>query len=93
VLLSEFETHPLAALEAAALGTRLLVADTSGLRELAADGIARAIPLGSSPEDVAVAILEELERPGVHQTPRLPTWDECADALLGLYRCVVRSRL
>ena len=32
VLLSEFETHPLVALEAAAAGRRLLVADRGGLR-------------------------------------------------------------
>ncbi len=31
VLMSEFETHPLVALEAAAAGCRLLVADGSGL--------------------------------------------------------------
>ena len=92
VLLSDFETHPLAALEAAALGKRLLVADTSGLRELAEDGLARAIPLGSAPGDIAAAALEELDRPAARPAAELTTWDECANALLDLYRSVGHSR-
>jgi glycosyltransferase involved in cell wall biosynthesis len=84
-LLSEFETQPIAALEALALGCRLVVADTRGLRELADQGLARSVPLKSSPESVAAAILEELDRPPVSEPPALPTWDECADALLELY--------
>ena len=43
VLLSDFETHPLVALEAAAAGRRLLVADGSGLGELADNGLARSV--------------------------------------------------
>ena len=50
VLMSEFETHPLAVIEALALGRPALVADTSGLRELAQRGLVRSIPLNSSPE-------------------------------------------
>lgn len=90
VLLSEFETQPLAALEAAALGKRLLVADSSGLRELAENGLARAIPLKSAPGDVAAAVLEELDRPIDRRAVKLPTWDECAEALLDLYHSVTR---
>ena len=44
-LLSDFETHPIVVLEAAALGRPVLVADTSGQSELAQQGFARAIPL------------------------------------------------
>jgi glycosyltransferase involved in cell wall biosynthesis/GT2 family glycosyltransferase len=86
VLMSEFETHPLVALEAAAAGRRLLVADSSGLAELAADGFARAIPLGESPAEVAEAVIEELEKPPPAERPTLTSWDECADELLALYR-------
>ena len=47
VLMSEYETHPLVGLEAAAARRRLLVADDhAGLRELSEDGLARLIPLG-----------------------------------------------
>jgi glucosyl-dolichyl phosphate glucuronosyltransferase len=86
VLLSDFETHPLVALEAAAAGRRLLVADASGLAELAADGFARAIPLDESAEGVAKAVIEELGKPPQTKRPQLISWDECAAELLALYR-------
>jgi glycosyltransferase involved in cell wall biosynthesis len=92
VLLSEYETQPAAILEALALGRPALVADTSGLSELAQRGLARAVPLESTPEDIAAAILEELDRSHVSAPPDLPTWDDCAEALLGLYRSVLAER-
>ncbi|HEV7399284.1 MAG TPA: glycosyltransferase [Solirubrobacterales bacterium] len=89
VLLSEFETHPLVALEAAAAGCRLLVADTGGLSELARDGFARAVPLEESPQQVGAAVVEELSLPPQDKRPPLSTWDECAAELLELYRSLV----
>lgn len=91
VLLSEYETHPMAILEALALGRPVLVADTSGLSELAQRGLARAIPLESTPAEVAAAILEKLCQ--IHIPPRLdlPTWDDCATELLSLYRNVITT--
>jgi glycosyltransferase involved in cell wall biosynthesis/GT2 family glycosyltransferase len=86
VLLSEFETHPLVALEAAAAGKRLLVANSSGLAELAEDGFARAIPLDESPAGVGAAVIEELAKPPQSKRPQLISWDECAAELLSLYR-------
>lgn len=88
VSLSEFETQPIAALEALALGCRLVVADTPGLSALAAKGFARAVPLDTPPEEVAAIVLDELARPSIADPPKLPTWDECADALLDLYESV-----
>jgi glycosyltransferase involved in cell wall biosynthesis len=84
MLLSEFETHPLTALEALASGRRLLVADNSGLRELAEDGLARAVSL-DDPSVIAEAVVEELAAPPSPR-PALPTWDECSEKLLELYR-------
>jgi glycogen synthase len=92
VLMSEYETHPLVALEAAAARRRLLVADDqAGLRELGQDGFARLLPLASPPPDVGAAILEELVKPPPTAMPRLATWDECADQQLALYRELVGS--
>jgi glycosyltransferase involved in cell wall biosynthesis/GT2 family glycosyltransferase len=85
VLLSDFETHPLVALEAAAAGRRLLVADASGLSELAEDGFARAVSPDASPEEVADAIAEELLAPLPTRLPQLSSWDECARQLHELY--------
>jgi glycosyltransferase involved in cell wall biosynthesis len=88
VLMSEFETHPLVALEAAAAGCRLLVADSSGLGELARDGFARPLPLDTSAEEIGAAIVEELGKPAPERRPELTSWDECAAELLSLYEAV-----
>jgi glycosyltransferase involved in cell wall biosynthesis/GT2 family glycosyltransferase len=90
VLMSEFESHPLVALEAAAARRRLLVADAGGLSEIAADGFGRAIPLDSSPQQIAAAALEELARPQPQRSPSLTSWDECAAALIDLYGSVAK---
>lgn len=88
VLLSEYETEPIAVLEALALGRPVLVADTSGLSELAAKGLARAIPLASTPDEVASAVLDLLSNPPSPQPIHLATWDECADNLAALYESI-----
>jgi glycosyltransferase involved in cell wall biosynthesis len=92
VLLSERETHPMAALEAVSLGRPLVVADTPGLQDLADDGIARAIELHSEPAAVATVILEEAGRPDRSSPLQVPSWDDCAAQLLDLYRAVLRER-
>ncbi len=84
-LLSEYETHPIAILEALAFRRPVLVADTSGLHELAAKGWVRAIPLQSSPRQVAAAVLAQLEQPLHPVNVALPTWDTCTKSLLALY--------
>lgn len=91
ISLSELETQPIAALEAAALGCRLVVADVPGLRALAEAGLARAVPLATSPEETASVVLEELELPPTDARHQLQTWDECADAHVELYRDVART--
>jgi glycosyltransferase involved in cell wall biosynthesis len=95
-LLSEYEAHPVSVIEAAALGRPVLVADTSGLSELAARGLARSIPLGGTAESTAAAILQQLRRPSEPQRDlpeQLSTWDDCATELLALYRRVVSHEL
>ena len=89
VLLSEYETQPVAILEALALGRPVLVADTSGLSELARRGLARAIPLNSPPESVAAAAVDQLRNPPQAMPLDWPTWDDCAGRILALYRSVL----
>jgi glycosyltransferase involved in cell wall biosynthesis len=86
VNMSDFETHPLSALEAAAARRPLVVANTSGLRELAEQGLARAVAPRTSPKDLADAILAELEHPRPRDSVKLMSWDECAAQVLDLYR-------
>jgi glycosyltransferase involved in cell wall biosynthesis len=88
VLLSEYETHPLVALEAAAAGRPLLVSDRAGLGDVAKDGLARAVPARATVEAIGDAIVEELEHPMEQGAPRLTSWEECAAALLDLYHRV-----
>ncbi len=84
-LLSEYEANPVAVMEALALRRRVLVADTSGLSELARRGLARAIPLASTGPVIAAAIEEQLSTPPPTDF-QLPTWDECASRLVDVYR-------
>ena len=91
VLLSDYETQPAAALEAAALGRPVLVLDTTGLAELAEVGLAQAIPRDSSAQQIAAAVLEQLRNPFVPKDARLPNWDECAARHLELYRTLIKA--
>ncbi|MEZ4727323.1 MAG: glycosyltransferase family 4 protein [Caldilineaceae bacterium] len=88
-LLSDYETHPIAALEALALKRPVLVSNTSGLQELADQGLARAIALESTPQEVARAVIEQIRSPLVPTKLDLPTWDDCARELLMLYRACI----
>lgn len=90
VLLSEYETQPIAVLEAIALGCSVLVADTSGLSELAQQGLARAIPLASTDNEVAAAILQQLRQPIVPTGLKLASWDDTTNDLLALYKSIVK---
>jgi glycosyltransferase involved in cell wall biosynthesis len=93
ILLSEYETHPIAAMEALALGRPVLVADTSGLSELAQRGFAQAIPLKSKPGQVAEAVIKNLNRPMNTMKLQIPTWDDCCVELLSLYKEVTGRTL
>lgn len=90
-LLSDYEAHPIAVMEALALKCPVLVSDTSGFRELAEEGLVRAIPQRSDAATVASAVLEGLRDPLVPEQVELPTWEACTAALISLYREVVRE--
>lgn len=88
-LMSDFETHPIAALEALSLRRPVVVARSSGLGELADQGLALPVDLPCAPAHVARAIVAQLDAPLAAEPPVLPTWDGCADALLALYADVL----
>ena len=92
VLFSEYEAHPVAVMEALSLRRPVLVSDTSGLRELAANGLCRAISCNAGPGELAAAMAEELE--GHREVPdlALPDWDACAQMLSDVYCDVLSSR-
>lgn len=90
-LLSEHEALGMAVLEALALKRPVLVAGTSALQEFADRGLARAVPLESTPEEVAAAVVDQLRRPLIPLNAELPTWDACVANLLALYQSVARK--
>jgi glycosyltransferase involved in cell wall biosynthesis len=92
LLLSEYEAYPVAVLEALAMQRQVLVADCSGMSELVDRGPVRAIPLNSSAEDIATAVVQQLQTPLPQKLLQLPTWDACADSLLMLYHQVMEER-
>ncbi|GAC1467357.1 MAG: glycosyltransferase family 4 protein [Ktedonobacteraceae bacterium] len=89
-LLSEYEANPVAVMEAVALQRPVLVANNSGLKELADQGFARAVALDSTPAEIARAACEQLEDPIMAPTDvHIPTWDDCAQQVLSIYKEVV----
>jgi glycosyltransferase involved in cell wall biosynthesis len=89
-LMSDYEANPVAVMEALALGRKVVVADTSGLSELASEGLATAVPPNVSPLVLAGVLAEVAAKPDP-VAPDLPTWDGCADQLLGLYEEILSS--
>lgn len=92
VLFSDYEAHPVAVMEALSLRRPVLVSDTSGLRELAANGLCRAIPPDAGPKERAAAMAEELRAHREVPDLALPDWDACAQALNDVYCEVLSSR-
>lgn len=87
-LMSEYEAHPVAVMEALSLHRPVLGMHTAGQRELAEQGLIRTVPLHSSPQVIAAAALEQIERPLIPQHISLPTWDACAEKLLAVYQSI-----
>ncbi len=92
-LLSEHEAQGIAVLEALDMGRPVLVASTTALREFADQGLACAVSLRSSPEEVATAVVRQLREPLVPMNVKLPTWDECAADLLTIYESIIQRSL
>jgi glycosyltransferase involved in cell wall biosynthesis len=85
VLLSDYETHPIAVLEAAALGTAAVVTDVGGMSDLAEDGIATAVSPTITTLELATVVRDQLRHPQPPPPVHLTTWDECAEALIQVY--------
>jgi glycosyltransferase involved in cell wall biosynthesis len=90
VLFSEYEAHPVAVMEALSLKRPVLVADTSGMSELAERGLVRAVPASCDPDELAEAMLQQLDHPLIPTDVKLPTWEECSAQLLNVYQHVLQ---
>lgn len=87
-LMSEYEAHPAVVEEALALRRPVLVANTSGMRELAEQKLVRSVSLNSTPEEIAAAALRQIEEPLIPAQDALPTWEDCTRKLLIIYNAV-----
>lgn len=88
-LLSDYEAHPVAVMEALAAGRPVVVSRTSGLTELADRGWARGIDPDADPAATAAALDAQLSDPVAPAPAELPTWEGCAAALLDTYADVL----
>lgn len=85
VLLSEYEAHAIAAIEAIALEKPVIVTDSTGLHDLVEAGLTRGVPRNAKPSQIAAAIFEEIQSPRLRNA-RIPSWDDAAARLADLYR-------
>ena len=91
VLLSEYESQSITVMEALAAGCPVVATHTTALRPLARDGWIQAVPVRSSANEIAAAIVGQLNDHIAPGSVPVPRWDECASELHGVYRQVVSS--
>ena len=84
-LLSDYEAHPVAVMEALTAGRPAVVSRTSGLTELAELGWAVGVDQHASAEETARAIERQLDDPLVPDPSALPTWETCVAGVVDTY--------
>jgi glycosyltransferase involved in cell wall biosynthesis len=89
-LMSEYEAHPVAVMEALALGTPAVVAEGSGLTELGRGGLVHTVPVQTAPAELATTMLDVARGNSMASMPPLPTWDDCTDGIAKVYEDVIR---
>jgi glycosyltransferase involved in cell wall biosynthesis len=89
--LSEYEAHPVAVMEALALGVPTVGLDTAGIGDLIEEGRVQGVPRDASPETIAQTLVAALEGRHVISPGGLPTWDQAASDLARIYREAIRT--
>jgi glycosyltransferase involved in cell wall biosynthesis len=87
-LLSDYEAHPVAVMEALTAGRPAVVSRTSGLTELAELGWAVGVDQHASAEETARAIERQLEDPLLPDPAVLPTWETCVAGVVDTYQSI-----
>jgi glycosyltransferase involved in cell wall biosynthesis len=87
--LSEYEAHPLAVMEALALGIPTIGLNSTGIGDLVEDGLVTGVPADASPAAVAKILVSALQGRGPSAAAELPTWDLAALDIAGIYRNAV----
>jgi glycosyltransferase involved in cell wall biosynthesis len=90
-LLSDYEAHPVAVMEALTAGTPAVVSRTSGLTELADMGWTVGVEPDATPEETAAAIARQLDDPVLPDPAILPTWETCVAGVADTYESIMRA--
>jgi glycosyltransferase involved in cell wall biosynthesis len=83
--LSDYDSHPLAVIEALTLGIPVVGLDTAGIGDLVKDNLVRGVPKGASPTTVARILVAALRDGRTNVSGGLPTWDAGAVDLAHVY--------
>jgi glycosyltransferase involved in cell wall biosynthesis len=83
--LSDYESHPLAVMEALTLGIPVVGLDTAGIGDLVKDKLVRGVPKDASPTTVARILVAALQDGRANVSGALPTWDAAAIDLADVY--------
>jgi len=84
-VLSEYESSPVAVLEALTLGVPAVGLDTAGISDLIKDGLVTGIPRDASPAAIARILAAALQDRRAVVAAGLPTWDAVAARLAHIY--------
>ena len=91
-LLSDYEAHPVAVMEALTAGRPAVVSRTSGLTELADLGWVVGVDQHATPEETARAIERQLADPLLPDPSLLPTWETCVAGVVDTYDSIMARR-
>lgn len=91
-LLSDYEAHPIAVMEALACGAKVVVTNVSGLADLVEDGFVASVEVNDHPAVVADVLWSSIQSGGDCTSVQLPTWDSCVSALESIYLSVTNFR-
>jgi glycosyltransferase involved in cell wall biosynthesis len=84
--LSEYEAHPVAVMEALAMGIPVIGIDTAGIGDLVKDGLVTGVPRNASPAAIAQVLVTALNRRGATSAAAAPpTWDDTAAQIARIY--------
>lgn len=89
--MSDYESHPVAVMEALTLGIPAVGLDTAGIHDLVQQGLVRGVPKDASPTAIAGALIAAMGDRSVMSPARLPTWDTAAADLADIYQDAIRA--
>jgi len=83
--MSDYEAHPVAVMEALALGIPTVGLDTAGVADLIEDGLVEGVPRDASADTAARILVEALHGRRTNGAGNVPTWNMAASDLAHIY--------